>query len=111
MSAHTHTLTPLITAAYGIYRAAAPDTYAISDLEYRLNSGSWANLSGATARSGGWYRLDITSLVYSSTTFRPLAEDNSFQVRRRTAAASGKTVMMDALLYVRNIIQANIFSG
>jgi hypothetical protein len=106
VAAHTHDVTAAISAVYGIFREIAGNTYVITDLEYRVNGGSWANLSGATALSGSRYRLDLTALVSSTTTFRPLAEDNLLEIRKKAAAAASKTVAIRARLSVRNIIQA-----
>jgi len=103
---HTHSVTASVSAIYGIFREVAGNTYGIVDLEYRVNGGSWANLSGATSLSGGRYRLDLTALVSSTVTFRPLAEDNLLEIRRKSSSAANKTVAIRARLSVRNIIQA-----
>lgn len=103
---HTHSVTAAISAVYGIFREVVGNTYTLADLEYRVNSNSWVALSTSTSLGGGWYRLDVTSLVYDSVSFRPLAESNVVEVRKAAAAAASKTVTIDALLSVRNIIQA-----
>jgi hypothetical protein len=108
---HTHTFTPVVDTVYGIYRESALNTYAITDLEYRVNAGSWADLSGATSLGGGWYRLGITASVYSSTTFRPLQERNTLQIRRKSAAVADKTVTVDAQLFIRQTIQAVAYTA
>ncbi len=104
--AHTHTITPTITTEFGIYRAAQIDTYAIGDLEYRLNGGAWTALSTATVKGGGWYELDLTAGLYDAN-FRPINEANILEVRRTTAAGGDKTAMIDAYLYVRTVIMGN----
>lgn len=98
-----------LTAEYGIFREDAGNTFAITDLEYSVNGGSWADLSGATSLGSSWYQLDITSLVQNSTTFRPLQESNTLDIRKKSGAAS-KTASIDALLSVRNIIQTIAYS-
>lgn len=87
---HTHTLTPQLVTTYGIYREAAENTYEIEELEYRVNSGAWVDLDTADNIGGGWYRLDITSQVMNATTFRPLGENNTVQIRAN--AAVGYTI-------------------
>lgn len=102
---HQHTLTPSITTTYGIFREEEANTYDIDDLEYQVNSGGWSDLNGATDIGSGWYRLDITSALRVAGTYRPVQESNTLDVRRKAAAAADKTVTVDALLSVRNIIQ------
>lgn len=104
---HQHTMTPTITMTYGVFRESLANTYDISHLEYRTNSGSFASLASAAIDVGsGWYRLDITSRVQDVTTFRPLQENNTVQIRRKSDAPEGRTVTVDLLLSVRSTIQA-----
>lgn len=104
IAAHTHTVSPVITTVYGIFRESAPNTYALADLDYQVNSGGWLNMEDdAVSAGGGWYQLDLTSLVMSSTTFRPLQANNLLEIRSLTA---NKTATIDAQLSVRNTIQA-----
>jgi hypothetical protein len=98
-------MTPSITTTYGIFREIAGNTYAITDLEYQVNSGAWADLDTAMDIGSSWYRLDITSSVRVANTFRPVQESNTINLRKKAAAAADKTVTIDALLSVRNIIQ------
>jgi hypothetical protein len=101
---HTHDLSESITAIYGIFREVAGNTYDIADLEYRINSLAWQNLDTATSFPGDWYELDLTSqLISTSIIGRPNQANNVLEIRAKT---SGKTVIVDAQLTVRNIIQA-----
>lgn len=78
---HTHTVTPVITTVYGIYRESAGNTYDLTELEYRVNSGAWAALSAATALGDSWYRLDITPAIQDADTLLPTQESNTVEVR------------------------------
>jgi len=89
---------------YGIFRETAPNTYALTDLDYQVNSGGWLNCEdGAVSAGSGWYQIDVTSLVQNSTTFRPLQASNLLEIRSLTLS---KTATIDAQLSVRNTIQA-----
>lgn len=104
VAAHTHTVSPVITMVYGIFRESAPNTYALTDLDYQVNGGGWLNCEDDAVSAGdGWYQIDITSLVQNSTTFRPLQANNLLEIRSLTV---DKTATIDAQLSVRNTIQA-----
>lgn len=104
ISAHTHTVTPSITTEYGIFRESPANTYALNQLDYRVNGGSWLNCEDdAVDASNGWWQIDITTLVMSATTFRPLQANNLLEIRSLTA---DKTATIEAQLSVRNTIQA-----
>lgn len=98
-------LSGAITPVYGIFRQVAEKTFGIDDLEYSVNGGAWIALNTAIVVDTGWYQLDITALVMNSTTFRPLLTSNHLDIRK-AAAAAAKTATIDALLSVRNTIQA-----
>lgn len=101
---HTHTVSPAISAVYGIQRADVADTYVLADLDFQVNSGGWLDMeSYATDAGGGWYQLDLTSLVINATTFRPNQANNLLEIRSLTV---DKTAQIDAQLSVRNTIQA-----
>lgn len=101
---HTHDLSESITAIYGIFREDALNTYALTDLDYQVNGGGWLNCEDDAVDAGdGWWQIDITALVMSSTTFRPNQANNILEIRSLT---TGKTATIDAQLSVRNIIQA-----
>ncbi len=104
-------MTPSITTTYGIFREIAGNTYVIADLEYQVNSGSWADLDGATDIGGSWYQLDITAALQVAGTLRPVQESNTLNIRKKAAAAADKTVTVDSLLSVRNIIQGIAYIG
>lgn len=97
-------LSSALSTSYGIFRASALNTYAIGDLEYSLNGGAWSALSGAAVLGANWYQLDLTASLYDAN-FRPVNTQNILEIRRRSAAATGKTAMMDAFLRVVEIIQ------
>lgn len=100
--AHSHSFTPVINTTYGIFRNEPSGTFGLGELQYRVNSGSWGNLSAAASVGSGWYRVDLTSQLQDATTLHPLQENNLIEIRGTTA----KTATIDALLSVRNIIQA-----
>lgn len=106
---HTHTFTPTITTTYGIYKESGANTYTLANLEYRINGGSWVSLDTGVLTSASYYELDITASVCSATTFRPNQENNLIEIRRKTAAGTGKTAMIYAKLGVRTTIQAVAF--
>jgi len=103
--AHTHTVTPIIHTIYGIFRESAGNTYGLADLEYRVNSGAWAALSGAVALGDGWYRLEITTAVQDSDTLLPVAASNRVEIRSNptgiavvTWALAGGTLTVGPLI-------------
>lgn len=98
-------LSGAISTTFGIFRAAAIDTYVVGDLEYSLNGGSWAALSTATVLGGGWFQLDLSSALVDSN-FRPINATNVLEFRRTSAAGAGKSAMLDCFLRVREIITA-----
>lgn len=104
--AHTHTLTPVITTVYGIFRDTVGNTYEVEGLEYQVNGGGWNDLATDVDDAGdGWLQLDITSLVMDSVSFRPLQANNLLEIRA-IAPSLDKRATIDAQLSVRNIIQA-----
>jgi hypothetical protein len=104
IAAHTHTVTPSITTEYGIFREDLADTYALNHLDYRVNGGSWLNCEDDAVDAGSdWWQIDITTLVMSATTYRPLQANNLLEIRSLTA---NKTATIDAQLSVRSTIQA-----
>jgi len=81
IAAHTHTVTPTITGVYGIYREGATKTYDISQLQYRINSGAWADLADDAVDAGDdWWQLDITDAVIDAVTFRPNQVANLIEI-------------------------------
>jgi hypothetical protein len=78
-------------------------------LEYSLDGSTWygfaVGVNGYTSLGGGWHRVDLTALLQDSTTLRPLANNNTLQVRRKSTGAIKKATI-DAQLGIRNIIQA-----
>jgi len=108
---HTHTFTPVVTTTFGIFKADSADTYVLGDLEYSINgtspiNGSWDNLNTGTATGDGYYEVDITTVVQDGDNFRPLQENNLIQIRRTTAAGTGKTTQIYLKLGVRDSIQS-----
>jgi hypothetical protein len=108
-STHTHTVTPTMSALYGVFREAGANTFNISDLEYRVNGTvGWSDLAANTTSLGGnWFRLDLTAALYDAT-FVPRQSNNLLEFRRKTAGsfATRKSCMIDGQLLVRNIIQS-----
>lgn len=111
LSNHTHDLSESLTAVYGIYREKTVNTYASSDLEYRVNGGAWTPLPFAVLIGYAWYRVDLTAELWDPASFRPLYTDNTIEIRRETTAPANKTCTIDAQLNVRNVIQSVIYSS
>ena len=85
---HTHDLSDSLSAQYGIYREDASITYQITDLEYRVNSSAWADLSDdATDAGSDWWHLDITAYAVDSDTLRPNQAANTIEIRDSAASA------------------------
>jgi hypothetical protein len=105
LSNHIHSLADSIVALYGIFRDSAANTFATTDLQYRVNGGSWQPLSGATSIGSGWFRLDLTSAVVDATTFRPVQENNLLEIGP-VSSTLDKRATIDAQLSVRDIIQS-----
>jgi hypothetical protein len=79
--AHTHTFTPTLTTVYGIFREASAGTYDVTELKYRVNSGSWTDLDTDAVDVGSdWYQLDITDDVMDSDTYRPSQTTNTLEI-------------------------------
>lgn len=80
-------LSSAIGVSYGVYRAPASRTYAMSDLEYAINGGAWVSLDTATA-TDDYYEIDITDEIQDPDTFLPLHENNLIEIRRKTDITS-----------------------
>ena len=93
-----------LTLEYGIYEEAGIATYAYSDIEWLVN-GTLVTAS-PTSLGGGWYQLDITSLIVDTDGLRPAAASNVATVRVKTASKVGKTVQVKAQIQLRTWIQA-----
>lgn len=111
---HTHSVSVDVGSAlsedFGIYRESGSNTFAITDLEYQVNSGGYTDLStDATDHGGGWYSVDLTAELYDAN-FRPNSTSNTIDIRRKSAGATGKTAMLDGALEVRQIIQSTAVS-
>jgi hypothetical protein len=103
---HTHTAPALVTA-YAMQLLPALSTYAIADLEYAINGGAWVSLDTAIPVSGGYSELDITANVQNPAGLkRPNVEYNVVQVRRKTAAGTGKTAQIRAQVGIRCTVQS-----
>jgi len=88
---HSHTVDVTVNMEYGIYRESAANTFALADLEYAINGGAWAALTGATSLGDGWYRLELTGALCDLVTFTPNQLSNRVSVRSAVAAASSET--------------------
>lgn len=106
---HSHSVTPVLTTAYGIFRDSSANTFGLSDLEYSLNGTTWYGFSvgvnGFTTLGDDWYRIDLTELLADSTTYRPLSSNNALRIRRKAAGAI-KRATIDAQMNIRTQIQA-----
>ena len=89
--AHEHTVDVAVSMEYGIYRESAANTFALADLEYQVNGGAWAALTGAAALGDGWHRLEMTALLCDTVTFTPNQLSNRVSIRSLVAAASTET--------------------
>lgn len=107
---HTHLLTDVLNEGYGLSQIPALSTYAIADLEYAINGGGFLPLDvDAISMSGGFWEVDITEKVTHPTIpFRPAQSsgNNLVEIRRKGAAATGKNVSIDAIVYTRTVIQS-----
>jgi hypothetical protein len=98
--AHTHDLTPVISALYGIFEESSGNTLVEANLVYKLNGG--ADLGANVVDIGnGWYELDITAALVDSV-FRPAQENNVLEI----TTATDKTARIEAQLTVRGVVQA-----
>ena len=106
---HTHTVTPVISTVYGIFRDSSANTFGLTDLEYSVDGSTWyaftVGVNGFANLGDGWYRVDLTALLQNATTLRPLSSNNAVQVRRKSTGAT-KKAMIEAQINVRTIIQA-----
>jgi len=91
---HEHTVDVGVNMEYGIYRESAANTYGLADLEYQVNGGAWAALTGAVSLGDGWYRLEMTAALCDSVTFTPVTLSNRVSIRSQVAAASEETFVV-----------------
>jgi hypothetical protein len=103
LSDHLHDISNSITTVYGIFREDASNTFAIGELEYRVNSGAWADLNGAEDQGSGWYFLDITDSVMDPDTFRPLLTNNTMNVRAKSGAAISSMIVAGSTLIINMV--------
>ena len=86
---HTHVVEPEITTSYGVFRSPAGQTYAIEDLEYRVNNdASWHDLDDADDVGDDYFQLDITEFVQEPDDFGPVQENNLIEIRRKATAGT-----------------------
>lgn len=93
-----------LALTYGIYEDSGANTYAASAIEWLVN-GTLVTAT-ATDLGGGWYSLDLTSLVADTTTFRPEQAANTLTVRIKTTSKVGKRCQVTAQIERRTVIQA-----
>lgn len=93
-----------LTIDYGIYVESGANTYAYSDLEWRVN-GTLVT-AGATALGSGWYSLDLTGYVVDAKGLRPAVAANVVAVAIKTASKVGKTCQVNAQIERRTVVQA-----
>lgn len=98
---HSHTVTP--TVVYDLYQGAS--NYALSDLEYRLNSAVlWTAMNTATSISGSWYRFVLTTDIRNATTLRPNQAHNLIEIRRKSGS-SANTAQIEAQITIQSTVQ------
>lgn len=94
-------LSSAITAVYGIYED--PDAaYEVGDLAWTVNAVPVPAIP--TSIVGGWYELDITSYIISTSTLRPISASNTVAVA--VNAPAGKKVRVTAQIEIRSIVQS-----
>jgi hypothetical protein len=91
---HDHTVDVNVTMEYGIFRDSSANTFAVADLEYQINSGAWAALTGATSLGDGWYRIALTDALVDLNTFYPLNKSNKVTVRAAAISAATETFVV-----------------
>lgn len=87
---HVHIL-PDLLASFGLTRALASRTYAMADMEFAINGGSWVSLDTATGAGDGYFQLDITNdVTHPTIPFRPAqaSGNNLVEIRRKSTAAN-----------------------
>lgn len=97
-----------LTIEYGIYVESGANTYAYSDLEWRVN-GTLVTES-PTSLGSGWYSLDLTGYVVDAKGLRPAAAANVVAVAIKTASKIGKTCQVSAQIERRTVVQAIAYS-
>lgn len=106
---HSHTVTPNITTTYGVYRDPG-GAFALADLEYSINGGTYVSLSGgtlgATSLGDGWWRLDLTSRLRNATTLRQSNANNRVEIRRAASGSQQKRATIEVQLTIRANVQS-----
>lgn len=104
---HVHGI-PDLVETQAVTRIAALNSYTIGELECAINGGAWLNLeSEGIPIAGGFYELDITPLIQNPNGLRrPYQENNLIEVRRTTAAGTGKSAQIRVKLGIRSTIQS-----
>ena len=98
---HSHTITPSVV--YDFYQGAS--SYALSDLEYRLNSAaSWTGMQTAASISDNWYRFVLTTNIRNATTLRPNQANNLIEIRRKSGS-SANTAQINAQITIQSTVQ------
>lgn len=95
--AHSHTFTPIVTMDYGIYRGGTVPT--IAQTIVKINN---TTVTPAASSLSGWYEVDLTAYVSSTTTFRPNQEVNTIAI----SCSTGQMANVQGKLRVRTVIQA-----
>ena len=112
---HTHDLTAEVDITYGIYRDSAGDLFDLEDdLEYSVDGTNWyrwaTGINDYESLGDSWVRVDLTTLLTNTSTFRPKAANNNVRIRRHTTGAEDKRAMINAQINIRTIIQAVAFT-
>lgn len=106
MAQHVHAAPALVTT-YGLRLTPALNSYVLADLEYSVNGGTWELLNTGVPIEDGYSLLDLTTSVQNPAGLkRPYQSYNKVQIRRTSAAGTGKTAMVRAQLGVRQTVQS-----
>ena len=105
---HTHTFTPSITSAYGVFDDSGANTYVATDLEYSVNGSGYTAIDAGDAVSGasGWYQIDITASVSNATTYRPTQAANTVAFRVIAANEADKAAQLTVQIERRTSVQS-----
>jgi len=97
-----------ITAVYGVF--VDPNTpYTVDDLAWTAN-GQPVTATPVPIH-GGWYEVDLTTLLVDATTLRPAAYDNTVEVTVKPINKADKRVRVTAQIELRTSVQTIVSVG
>ena len=97
-----------ISAVYGVF-VDADAAYTVDDLAWTANS--QAITATPNSIGGGWYEVDLTSLLVDVTTLRPAAYDNTIEVSVKPTNKTGKKVRVTCQVELRTTDQTIVATG